>query len=280
MDWTEVTINSWEEYQHLVKDLNPKKWVFRGQSDLRWKLETSFFRAVSSVRDIKTSAKQRIHNRDGYEKEIINLFKSQYHLYLSYNPDNNADFIIELTKNNLDESNTERTLEWLSIMQHYGVPTRLLDWTFSPYVALFFALENATNDCCVYALDQERMQILDKNTYEDNYKKEIFENRKGEKSFLRPYEPKFKNERLVRQQGLFMVPSTNFETFDTILNQYGLSEDGGYKIIITKDLRYNLFLMLKRLNITHETLFPGIEGFCRSLKFTLLETASNIKRLV
>src|SRR5438093_2893211 len=46
-----------------------------------------------------------------------------------------------------------RTLEWLALMQHYGAPTRLLDFTYSFWIALFFAFEEAENDCSVVALD-------------------------------------------------------------------------------------------------------------------------------
>src|SRR6058998_3676205 len=46
-----------------------------------------------------------------------------------------------------------RTLEWLALMQHYGAPTGLLDFTRSFWIALFFAFEEAESDCSVVALD-------------------------------------------------------------------------------------------------------------------------------
>ena len=47
---------------------------------------------------------------------------------------------------------SESVIEWISLMQHHGAPTRLLDFTYSIYVAAYFALESADSDCAVWAV--------------------------------------------------------------------------------------------------------------------------------
>ena len=63
------------------------------------------------------------------------MFKRKAHQFLAQPPDPDDDF------------------QWLALMQHHGAPTRLLDFTWSPYVAAFFALERATSDAAVWALN-------------------------------------------------------------------------------------------------------------------------------
>ena len=62
------------------------------------------------------------------EERILRIFKRKAHHFLSAGPLPDDDF------------------EWLALMQHHGAPTRLLDFTWSPYVAAFFALQRATGD--------------------------------------------------------------------------------------------------------------------------------------
>jgi hypothetical protein len=118
MVWKTIAVNNWSKFNDVVEKLKPKEWIFRGRSNMDWKLETSYYRAVNTIKEIKKSAGEKIYNRDTYEREIINLFKSQYYLYLSYSPENNIDFIDELMKSHVVRNSTERQLEWLSIMQH------------------------------------------------------------------------------------------------------------------------------------------------------------------
>lgn len=92
--------------------LDNDEWVFRGQS-YPWPLKPSIERNVDPAR-IRLSI---------IEKQLIRDFQNHAHHYLANPP------------------GEQEELEWLALMQHYGAPTRLLDWSRSPYVAAFFALE-------------------------------------------------------------------------------------------------------------------------------------------
>src|SRR6266404_9828581 len=48
---------------------------------------------------------------------------------------------------------------WLSLARHYGLPTRLMDWSASPLVALYFAAQNNAKDGCLWALEAGRMNL-------------------------------------------------------------------------------------------------------------------------
>jgi len=93
---------------HLKADVNPSLgpiW-FRGHSDFSWELSSTFDRLKKPPAEIY----------------LLNKFRQNANLLLT----------TQIPKNDFD---------WLFLMQHYGVPTRLLDWTESPLVALFFAIE-------------------------------------------------------------------------------------------------------------------------------------------
>src|SRR5216684_4475702 len=103
--------------EDLLRELNelPNHFIYRGHADAEWKLESSLERIIGTGWSSQSASK--------FEEHSLDIFKSKFHLY---------------DKENL---RPESKLAWLSLMQHYGVPTRLLDFTESPYVALYFALE-------------------------------------------------------------------------------------------------------------------------------------------
>ena len=74
-----------------------------------------------------------------FEERSLTRFRSEFNLYTR------------------DMERPDKKLSWLSLMQHYGVPTRLLDFSTSPYVALYFAIENLApqkdGDLAIYAID-------------------------------------------------------------------------------------------------------------------------------
>ena len=258
--WPIKEIENWNEFETAISKKLYRDWLFRGHSEVDWKLESSLFRLFDDTQAILP--RNRKFAKDRHEEELTRVFKSHAHLFI--------DCLPEKTDN----------AEWLALMQHYGTPTRLLDMTFSPYVAAYFALEIGQDDCCVYAIKHRHFTDIDADHFEDkNYKKLIFQDQRGEKSFFVPYEPEMKNERIVAQQGAFLISSTNYETYDKIISNYKFTESEGVKYILKKQIRYEGLKKLRLMNITSATLFPGIDGFCRSLRFQVLDSIERIKRI-
>ena len=121
-----TTIHSWNEFDAVARDLDG--WAFRGQRDAEWPLLSSLSRHLKDFVADKTCWRER-------ESRAIRIFRRKAHNYVS-------DLRI------LDDD-----LRCLALMQHHGAPTRLLDFTKSPYVAAFLALENATGSAAVFALN-------------------------------------------------------------------------------------------------------------------------------
>ncbi|MDI6642190.1 MAG: FRG domain-containing protein, partial [Elusimicrobiota bacterium] len=118
------TIENWAHFieiaDHLdIGELSKMGYVFRGHSDAEWKLKPTLLRYIEKEGITEDIAL-------GLEANALVEFVSQAHLHLSPNE-------FSLTKDNFS---------WWTVMQHYGAPTRLLDWTKSIYVAAYFAASN------------------------------------------------------------------------------------------------------------------------------------------
>ncbi|MEO7650617.1 MAG: FRG domain-containing protein, partial [Bryobacteraceae bacterium] len=109
------------EFRQVIGELDRSdRWIFRGQSNSTWGLTTSMER----LRFRYSSTSNKALSGEKAEALLLREFKRHYHRYTDPTPDLRDD------------------LEWLAIMQHHGAPTRLLDWTFSEYIALFFAIND------------------------------------------------------------------------------------------------------------------------------------------
>jgi hypothetical protein len=195
----------------------------------------------------------------------------------------------------------EDELGWLALMRHHGAPSRLLDWTRSPYVAAFFAAFDAkrTKPCAIWAINQRGLQrhalnmlrradavelLHERNPeFEDanlrSWDDFISSTKNFEATFLNlkppaflvaPAEPFRTNERMTLQQGLFLCASSLAITFEKTLictlRDAGAGTDWLCRFDISPDARIGLLAELDRMNITEATLFPGLDGFARSLR--------------
>jgi hypothetical protein len=251
-----LEIGSWREYREFADGPAFRSWAFRGQADASWPLYTSLARYL-----LKTGV-----HKDAWapqEDRIIRIFQRKSHLFLDHVP--KADDIFQ----------------WLALMQHHGAPTRLLDFTWSPYVAAFFALEQATANAAVWAVCPPKvLKVVDgimpkladlaAESFNfrgaDNFRKYLLS---GEHSFLFMGEPYAMNQRLIAQEGTFGVPGVVDRPVEEILTTD--HPDGTIvKIVLhTEALRREAMYSLYNMNITNATLFPGLDGLARSLAFEL-----------
>lgn len=102
----------------VIESQEGSGWLYRGHSDAGWMLECGVERA-------KYVAARSGISRENYERMLLSAFKEGSKPFLGTTPQNDW--------------------EWLALAQHHGVPTRLLDWTRDPLVALFFAV--SSGDC-------------------------------------------------------------------------------------------------------------------------------------
>lgn len=256
-----VEISSVDE---LLRELNelPNHFLFRGHSDSNWSLEPSLERIIGQSWSVEMAKK--------IEEFSIEEFTSKFHLYDRENIHPNSK------------------LAWLSIMQHYGVPTRLLDFTTSPYVALYFALESYTphsnSDIAVYALDysaimqksidyvSEINEDFQETRYTAHLKKDkIFEKIVDKFSYDVAWvtEPKRLNVRLDRQAGTFLLSGNRDVKLMEILNSGLYHEVDMRKIIINKKFYRGVFALLRKMNITSKSLYGDLDGLALSLKMQM-----------
>lgn len=286
--FVETRIVEWNDL-FLLNQKFMANFIFRGQGDSSWGLKTSLERLIESHHASLSKGDLLYHI---YESEMLKEFQWKYPSY----------------EKNLIPQNNEY-LEWLSIMQHYGAPTRLLDFSYSMYVALFMAMDNAFSDeyslWCINSnvlissikdefIAQKHTKIATADELENFAyflaNSSISDKYLADKNrWLLPIRPHLCNERISRQQGLFLVPSSITVPFEEILKSYynndlhlelPISELIEWsnlpnssqtaisilKINIGKENKLRLTNALCQMNITSETMYPGLVGLAQSVR--------------
>jgi hypothetical protein len=247
----EIELKNWSEFDQIIEKKHYRKWIFRGESDANWELKSSLHRAFEEAQEIHTNGKGKTKKLDkiSHEQVMIDRFKCNAHLYLNNLP----------TKDD--------TLSWLSLMQHYGAPTRLLDFKFSPYVALFFALETGKSEAAIYLINHDSIKNDDDTLSGidrlESYSNILTPQKAQEHSYLLAFEPTFSNQRLLAQQGLFVASNTLAESHGEILKKHNSNQV--QKIIVPKELRFEGLRKLNKMNINSANIYPGLDGFCKSM---------------
>jgi hypothetical protein len=247
----EIRLQSWNAFVDLIAEFDG--WAFRGQEDARWPLISSLSRHLSRFAPDAESWRAR-------EERAIRVFRRKAHNYLA-NP-----------------AVLDNDMRCLTLMQHHGAPTRLLDFTKSPFVAAFFALENASGDAAVYALNTPRLwsasPVHERSLTRDridprregNFERYFLSN---EHEVLWVGEPHEMDRRLVAQSGTMVVPGVLNKPLDHILAAYPGSDRLLRKLVLPAAARDAAIKSLYRMNMTSATLFPDLDGLARSVRTEL-----------
>ncbi len=247
------TIHTWGEFVGIIQGWKGfRNWCFRGQANAEWSLKSSMSRHIEVSKVCNDVWKLQ-------ETRIRRIFQRKSHLFLDDIPED-------------DE------LEWLALMQHHGAPTRLLDFTWSPYVAAFFALERATSDAAIWAINLPLLWEIHsrhkiggvKVTEADPRSRDAFERYylPNRSAFVWQGDPFRMPQRVVAQSGTFLVSSHLGMTVEAILAGYpGSGELLVQFVLQTSKLRAEAMASLYSMNITQATLFPGLDGLARSMAY-------------
>jgi FRG domain len=261
MKWEECTVASFEEFIVEIDNLMPvtstleKRWWFRGQSSAEWNLVTSYMR-FSRGQDLSES------NLIDFETAARMEFRSKAHLFVS-------PPLLEKVK----------TIPcWWAIMQHHGAPTRLIDWTLSPYVAAYFAVQNDTPGesgavwgFCSRDLEEAFQPNLHGTPVPDfdsegatKWYEDKIRDLKGQKIVIPLTFHLASSERMIAQQGRFTMCFDVQEPHNCIISRIGQSSHR--RILIPHDKKPEFLLRLRNMNITGASLFPGVDGLGRSVR--------------
>lgn len=238
--------------------------VFRGMRNEHHALLTSLDRL-----GMEESGKP--HRGTMFEKDLLAAFIRRSRSHLPQRPEN--------------------PWEYRALAQHYGLPTRLLDWTFSPLVALWFAVKEAPGeasagarpDAAVWALDWVEMHR--RFGWETHpYDAEALLHRLGggqqdwgatspaADPFAALFLPPAMDGRISAQSGAFTVASETGLSFDEFLRASGMGHVLR-KVTIAQDARRDLLAELDGLGVHEESLFPGLDGVARSIRARYSEMA-------
>ncbi len=231
-DYQPQKISSWNEFRNFVLSLEQGRYIYRGQEDAQWRLRTFFHRTgrADTLRYLSVDVPSLHQHLSSLTRHVFDLTK----------PVENGAFV--------------------SLIQHHGYPTPLLDWTHSPFIAAYFAFRKARQ-----TEGNVRIFIFDEKRWRSDF---------NQLAKLAPAKPHFSiakflsinNPRMVPQQALSSI--TNVDDIEEYIRMREHERGTQYLRVIDLRVSERPYVMseLKLMGITAGSLFPGLDGACEQLR--------------
>jgi len=264
MAWTLLWPKSLEDFYTILYDLSDTQaYVFRGHASADWlHLVPSLHRGLAP--------QSKFAEKVFVEATAIRAFRRHARSLLLPS---------ELTY-------FDRILDSITLMQHYGAPTRLLDWTLSPWVACYFAVQGASasgtgGDAAIWAFNSRELR---QRNHESRASVEFrhFNDLTiadsveawamaalAEKSFVDVFRYKYANQQMGAQQSLFTISSMLGEDHDIALARSLREPWQTLKIVIPAAQKQKLRQRLFAMNVSPLALFPTLDGVGRNIRETI-----------
>ena len=220
-------VSTWRELTDLIEHFsyfNGYDWLFRGVTDTKHGLIPRIGR--QSTRGLKSQLGSTQRNRVPYrsedERAVLAMFKQQARAYLASPPEND--------------------LQWLAIAQHFGLPTRLLDWTDSLLAAAWFAVEKGG----AKGVDSAIWVTKAVPSIEMDYSGEVL-------TLANPasYRPPHISPRIAAQGSVFIICPKPPEKLSLLFSK---------KIVIDRSAEFTIKKRLNACGINRRYLFPDLGG--------------------
>lgn len=228
---------SWDEFKRKYCKFSNRRFIFRGQ-DGGWRLRTSY---------------HRLGRADLYRFVMEDMGIVYKHLSAR-------------TKHVFNFAIPDEYGAFMNLVQHHGYPTPLLDWTYSPYVAAFFAYRKIKNSDAARASDDDRVRIhiFNKDLWEAHHVKNLRLLTSGLQLLVNEFIA-IENLRSTPQQAVSIV--SNVDDIETFVGarESALGQTFLQAVDLPKAERKPIFEELTTMGITAGALFPGLDGACEEL---------------
>jgi hypothetical protein len=235
--------NDWPDLHSLLDEYftHYDGYIFRGQADAQWSVDSTLTRALARLGTPSERVEEKVAGH-------LQRFKEQVR-----------------GRSRIDLQSSSDDTMW-SLGQHYGLYTPLLDWSRSPYVALYFSLlgSSASGTRALYALVEADVSDIS-----------VAFSKSDEVQIVKPLS--HENVRIVSQGGLFL----KLPVGESLVGLVEKTPECGwvtlYKITYPDSIKNDALAALNNMNINHASLFPDLVGSSQHANF-LLEIDPHLER--